>query len=117
MYHAFLFASQLAVPIFQNEFIPLARVQGVQGKSRARAQPRLLPVNKHNLPFFRLGDVYITPNAQAALAARSVNPAALLDRHATDDWSNLSADDIEANRDTIDSGLCVFSSYHNTQKI
>jgi len=36
---------------------------------------------------FRLGDIYITPDAQAALIAHGVNPATLLDRHVTGDWS------------------------------
>lgn len=66
---------------------------------------------------FRLGDIYITPGAQAALMAHAVNPATLLDRHVTGDWSNLSPDDIKANRDAVAGGARIFSSYHIAPKI
>ena len=66
---------------------------------------------------FRLGDIYITPGAQAALMAHAVSPATLLDRHVTGDWSNLSPDDIKANRDAVAGGARIFSSYHIAQKI
>jgi hypothetical protein len=57
---------------------------------------------------FRLGDIYITPGAQAALTAHAVNPATLLDRHVTGDWSNLSPDDIKANRNAVGAALASF---------
>ena len=66
---------------------------------------------------FRLGDVYITPGAQAALTIHTINPASLLDRHVTGDWSNLSPDDIKANRDAVAGGARIFSSYHIALKI
>lgn len=72
---------------------------------------------KNSTPLFRLGDIYITPGAQAALMAHTVNPATLLDRHVIGDWSNLSPEDIKANRDAVESGARVFSSYHIAQKI
>jgi hypothetical protein len=49
--------------------------------------------------------------------AHAVNPATLLDRHVTGDWSNLSPDDIKANHDAVAGGARVFSSYHIAPKI
>ena len=66
---------------------------------------------------FRLGDIFITPGAQAALTAHAVNPATLLDRHVTGDWSNLSPGDIKANRDAVAVGARVLSSYRIAPKI
>lgn len=66
---------------------------------------------------FRLGDIYITPGAQATLTAHAVNPATLLDRHVTGDWSALSLADIKANRNAVENGARVFSSYLIAPKI
>jgi hypothetical protein len=41
----------------------------------------------------------------------------LLDRHVTGDWSNLSPEDIKANRDAVADGACVLSSYHIAPRI
>lgn len=71
--------------------------------------------NSHSL--FRLGDIYITPGAQSTLMAHAVNPATLLNRHVTGNWSNLSPDDIKANRDAVAGGARIFSSYHIAPKI
>lgn len=49
--------------------------------------------------------------------AHAVNPATLLHRHVTGDWSNPSPDDIKANRDAIAGGSRVFSSYYIAPKI
>lgn len=65
---------------------------------------------KDKLPF-PLGDIHITKGAQAELAARAVTPTTLLERHVTGDWSNLSANDIQANRAAVRDGGRVFSSY------
>jgi hypothetical protein len=93
-------------------------VQGVQENTARLAQPRPYYImHKSNLPLFRLGDIYITPGAQAALTAHAVTPATLLDRHVTGDWSNLSLDDIKANRDAVADGARVFSSYHIAPKV
>jgi hypothetical protein len=70
-----------------------------------------------NPTLFRLGDICITSGAQAALTAHAVNPATLLDRHVTGDWSNLSPGDIKANRDAVADGARVLSSYRIAPKI
>jgi hypothetical protein len=67
--------------------------------------------DKSNLPLFRLGDIYITPRAQAALTTHAVHPATLLDRHISGNWSNLSAEDIKANGEAVTYGARIFSSY------
>lgn len=97
---------------------PSTSVQGVQVRPAHPAQPRPIFMKKQESKptLFRLGDIYITPGAQAALMAYAVNPTTLLDRHATGDWSNLSSDDIKANHDAVAGGARVFSSYHIAPK-
>lgn len=52
---------------------------------------------------FRLGDIFITAGAHGPRG----QPATLLDRHVTADWSNFSPGDIEANRDAVAGGTRV----------
>jgi len=73
--------------------------------------------HKSKPPLFRLGDIYMMPGASAAQTTHAVNPATLLDRHVTGDWSNLSPDDIKANHDAVAGGGRVLSSYRITPKI
>lgn len=49
--------------------------------------------------------------------AYSVNPATLLERHVTGDWSNLSLDVTKANRDAVAGDARVFSSYYIAPRI
>ncbi|MDN4055688.1 hypothetical protein C5614_19130 [Massilia phosphatilytica] len=62
-------------------------------------------------PLFSLGDIYITKRADAELDARAVTSATLLERYVTGDWSNLSAEDIKANRAAIHDGGRILASY------
>lgn len=98
---------------------PITSVQGVQENPERSAQPHPLIMNIHksNPPLFRLGDIYITPGAQAELAAHGINPATLLERHVTGDWNDLPPVDARANREAIIGGARIFSSYHITPKI
>lgn len=100
--------------LFHHRNFPLTSVQGVQKNIAHLAQPRPILMKKQETKsaLFRLGDIYITPGAQAALTAHFITPATLLDRHVTGDWSTLSPDDIKANRDAVAGGARVFSSYH-----
>ena len=76
-------------------------------------------MNKHkpHPSLFRLGDIYIMPGAKATLAAYTINPATLLERHVTGDWSNLSPEDIKANLDAVADDARVLSSYRIAPKI
>ena len=58
-----------------------------------------------------LGDIHVTKGSHAELTARAVTPATLLERHVAGDWSNLSAEDIQANRAAVRDGGRIFSSY------
>jgi hypothetical protein len=67
--------------------------------------------NQGKLPLFSLGDIHLTKRAEAELTSRAVTSATLLERYVTGDWSNLSAEDIKANRAAIHDGGRVLSSY------
>jgi hypothetical protein len=60
---------------------------------------------------FQLGKFYITPGALAACEARAMPPPVLITRHATGDWSEMSEDDRQANRQAIEDGLRILSAY------
>jgi hypothetical protein len=75
--------------------------------SKTKCEPRVLSSRRHLHP----------PRTRTALTAHAVNPATLLDRHVTGDWSNLSSGDIKANRDAVADGARVLSSYHIAPKI
>lgn len=60
---------------------------------------------------FSLGKLLITPGAMKACAAFTMPPLTLFVRHATGDWSGMSADDQAANRAAITDGSRIFSAY------
>lgn len=60
---------------------------------------------------FRLGKFYITPGALAACDAFPMPPPLLITRHATGDWSEMSEEDQQANRQAIEDGSRILSAY------
>jgi hypothetical protein len=60
---------------------------------------------------FELGNCYITPGAASCLAALSIAPATLLQRHASMDWVELSHEDKRANEQALHDGSRLLSSY------
>ena len=62
-------------------------------------------------PRFPLGKVVATPGALALLAQHGVEPVALLSRHVSGDWGQLSRDDACANDDAVKHGDRVLSAY------
>ncbi len=60
---------------------------------------------------FRLGELYITAQAQEVILNRDVNEA--LDRHAHGDWGELPDADREANELALKQGGRLLSSYHD----
>ena len=62
-------------------------------------------------PLFSLGSLVATPGALELLAQHGVEPAALLTRHLSGDWGQLSRDDAQANDDAVKHGDRVFSAY------
>lgn len=62
-------------------------------------------------PLFALGSVYATPGALAALASRSLEPAAFLARHVTGDWGVLDENDTTENQFALEHGTRILSSY------
>jgi hypothetical protein len=60
---------------------------------------------------FSLGQVVATPGAMETLEELGVTPLSLIDRHISGDWSDMDAEDQEANRQAIKNGSRVFSSY------
>jgi hypothetical protein len=60
---------------------------------------------------FDLGEVYATAGANQALQTLNVDPAVLLIRHVTGDWAELSEEDQQENKNAVENGGRVFSSY------
>lgn len=60
---------------------------------------------------FPQGKTVATPGALAALEQSSVSTASLLARHHRGDWGELCADDAEMNRQALEHGARIFSSY------
>lgn len=52
-----------------------------------------------------------TPGALAALEEATVSPTSLLARHHQGDWGELCPDDAESNRQALEHGSRIFSSY------
>lgn len=59
----------------------------------------------------RVGNVATTPAAFRLMLMNGVDPYTLLNRHATGDWSEMDAEDQQANRDAARTGLRVFSAF------
>ena len=60
---------------------------------------------------FPLGRVVATPGAVEAMKRLSIEPIALVFRHANGDWGELCEQDREENIRSIQHGYRVFSSY------
>lgn len=60
---------------------------------------------------FPLGKLYITPGALAACKIAATPPPAVLTRHATGDWSEMSEEDQHANQRAIEEGSRILSAY------
>jgi len=64
---------------------------------------------------FELGKTVITPNAQDTL-----HPADLmisLHRHVSGDWGDCDPEDAGQNNIAVDSGLRIFSVYHDREQV
>lgn len=60
---------------------------------------------------FPLGQVAATPGALQALEESGTNPAALLDRHSSGDWGDVSSEDAAENEFSMAHGFRILSSY------
>ncbi len=60
---------------------------------------------------FLLGQLVATPAALDVLTSQGMSPRSLLARHVAGDFGDLEDEDMKANRDAIDHGSRVFSSY------
>ena len=60
---------------------------------------------------FPLGRLVATPGALALLANAGENPAALLDRHRSGDWGEVSPEDARENDLSVREGFRIVSSY------
>lgn len=67
----------------------------------------LIAVNQ----LFPLGQVSLTPSVEELRVNNMIDVSALISRHVSGDWSDMCADDIQANKDAIADGCRVFSSY------
>jgi hypothetical protein len=65
----------------------------------------------HQAPRFPLGQVMITPAAQALLEQAGVTPQTLLLRHHQGDWGDVCFDDACANDHALAQGGRLFSAY------
>jgi hypothetical protein len=62
-------------------------------------------------PLFDLGRVVATPGAMTLLASGGVNPARLLERHASGDWGEVPPEDARENERSLKYGFRIVSSY------
>uniref|UniRef100_A0A8R1E7G4 ParB domain-containing protein n=1 Tax=Caenorhabditis japonica TaxID=281687 RepID=A0A8R1E7G4_CAEJA len=60
---------------------------------------------------FELGAVSATPAAIEVLASNEVDFVTLIRRHARGDFGNVCPDDAQSNREAIENGSCIVSSY------
>lgn len=63
------------------------------------------------LSLFHIGQLVSTPGALAALAEHYTLPEDLLTRHASGDWGDLDAEDIQRNNKALVDGSRIFSAY------
>ena len=66
---------------------------------------------------FSLGNTYLTPGVQDLMARGTVNPLALLSRHARCDWGEMSPEDRRANNRALTDGTRLFSAYQVTPDV
>jgi hypothetical protein len=62
---------------------------------------------------FPLGQILITPNAQATLHPQDIFSA--LARHARGDWGDCDPEDADHNTRSVKDGTRIFSVYHDRQ--
>jgi hypothetical protein len=67
------------------------------------------PINTE--PLFVLGRLTATQSALYFLERIEVQPLSLLRRHVTGDWGDLDAEDIEANKQSIQDGSRILSAF------
>jgi hypothetical protein len=60
---------------------------------------------------FPLGQIVATPGALSALGGEGINSDALLTRHVTGDWGELSEEDRRENEFSIKEGFRILSAY------
>ena len=60
---------------------------------------------------FPLGQVVATPGALSALGGEGIGSEALLQRHVTGDWGELSEEDRRENELSVREGFRILSSY------
>ena len=62
-------------------------------------------------PLFSLGQIVSTPGALSALGDEGTSSDALLQRHVTGDWGELSEEDRRENELSVKEGFRILSSY------
>lgn len=62
-------------------------------------------------PLFTLGQLCATPGAMALLEQNGQQPIHFIARHVSGDWSEMDAEDQQTNREALECGARVFSSY------
>lgn len=60
---------------------------------------------------FTLGQIVATPGALSALGDEGIDSEALLNRHVTGDWGELSEDDRSENELSLKEGFRILSAY------
>jgi hypothetical protein len=70
-------------------------------------------------PLFLLGEIVATPGALELLERAAVNGYDLLLRHQFGDWGSVPPEDSDANRDAVQNGYRILSSYYlnDTERI
>jgi hypothetical protein len=60
---------------------------------------------------FELGQLVATPGALEVLGQLEISPSELLERHASGDWGDISAEDARENELSVREGFRIVSSY------
>lgn len=62
-------------------------------------------------PLFELGETVMTIGAEAFLSEKSFDPLLLLVAHQSGDWSHMSPECQEENKEALEKGYRILSSY------
>lgn len=62
-------------------------------------------------PLFELGKTVMTIGAEAFLSEKGFDPALLLVRHQSGDWSDMLPESQEENKEALENGYRILSSY------
>lgn len=73
---------------------------------------RYMPPYPATVPLFLLGEIVATPGALELLERTAVNAYDLLLRHQCGDWGSVPPEDADANRDAVQHGDRILSSYY-----